>query len=60
MSAHESSAGAKGAAAKDPVCGMSVAPATARWVSDHQGTKYYFCARGCKDTFDKNPADYIK
>jgi YHS domain-containing protein len=60
MSSHDSSSSAKSAAAKDPICGMSVAPATARWVSDYQGTKYHFCSKGCKDTFDKNPVGYIK
>jgi len=58
MSAHDSSSATKGAAT-DPVCGMSIASATARWISEYQGQKYYFCARGCKDTFDKNPAGFI-
>jgi len=60
MSVQESGSSAKGASATDPVCGMSVDPATARWTSDHQGTVYYFCAKGCKDAFDEKPADYIK
>jgi len=60
MSGHDSSPATKGAGVKDPICGMTVAPATARWVSDYQGTKYYFCAKGCKDTFDQDPAGYIK
>ncbi|MDO8394440.1 MAG: YHS domain-containing protein [Dietzia sp.] len=60
MSVQESGSSAKGTAATDPVCGMSVDPATTRWSSDHQGTKYYFCAKGCKESFDKKPADYIK
>ncbi len=60
MSVHESSSAAKSAKAKDPVCGMSVTPATAKWVSDYQGTKYYFCGEGCKKSFEKNPAGHIK
>lgn len=39
---------------------MSVTPATAKWVSDYQGTKYYFCGEGCKKSFEKNPAGHIK
>ena len=60
MSGHDSSSSAEGAAVIDPVCGMAVAPATAQWVSEYQGAKYSFCAKGCKDTFDKNPTGYIK
>ena len=60
MAGHDSSSNAKGAAVNDPVCGMTVAPATAQWVSEYQGAKYYFCAKGCKDTFDKSPTGYIK
>ncbi len=60
MSVQESGSSEKGASATDPVCGMSIDPATAHWSSDYQGTKYYFCAKGCKETFDENPANYIK
>lgn len=56
---HHSSSSAKDAA-KDPICGMSVDSAKAKWVSDYQGTSYYFCGKGCKETFDKNPAGHIK
>lgn len=44
--------------AKDPICGMDVdekkPAATAAW----QGKTYYFCAPGCKTTFEKNPEKY--
>jgi xanthine dehydrogenase accessory factor len=44
----------------DPVCGMEVEIATARWISDHAGETYYFCAPGCKTTFEKTPAEFAK
>ena len=44
----------------DPVCGMEVDTATAKLTSEHGGKTYYFCAPGCKRTFDKNPAEFTK
>lgn len=44
--------------AKDPICGMDVDPATARHSSEYAQRTYYFCARGCKAAFDRNPAGY--
>lgn len=43
----------------DPVCGMTVEVATARFVSEHEGTAYYFCAPGCQRTFEANPPEYV-
>ncbi len=43
---------------KDVVCGMTVDPKTAAAKSEYQGQMYYFCAKGCKAAFDKNPAKY--
>jgi Cu+-exporting ATPase len=43
----------------DPVCGMSVDPATAEYRSFRDGKAYYFCSAGCKDSFDKDPGKYI-
>lgn len=45
--------------AVDPVCGMTVEIATARWTSEHEGETYYFCAPGCRAAFEKAPADYV-
>ena len=45
--------------AKDPVCGMDVDEATAEWTSEHMGKTYYFCAPGCKKTFDEDPMKYL-
>lgn len=42
----------------DPVCGMTVDIASAKHMSDFDGQLYYFCAAGCKASFDKNPLDY--
>jgi YHS domain-containing protein len=43
---------------KDPVCGMDVDPKIAEWKSDYRGTTFYFCAQGCKKTFDKEPEKF--
>ncbi len=40
---------------RDPVCGMSVDPEKIQWVTEHEGTKYYFCKEGCMKTFIKYP-----
>lgn len=45
--------------AKDPVCGMEIDESTAAGKSEYQGKTYYFCAPGCKQAFDKEPAKYI-
>lgn len=44
----------------DPICGMTVNPKTAKFSSDYMGKTYYFCNRGCKEIFDKNPEQYKK
>ncbi|OGC42069.1 YHS domain-containing protein [candidate division WOR-3 bacterium RBG_13_43_14] len=44
----------------DPVCMMQVDDKTAEYQSEYKGTKYYFCAPGCKAAFDKNPQKYIE
>jgi YHS domain-containing protein len=44
--------------AKDPVCGMEVDEKKAAAKSEHMGKTYYFCAPGCKKTFDENPGKY--
>ena len=44
----------------DPICKMNVDEKTAKWTSDYQGRKYYFCAPGCERMFDKDPAKYAK
>jgi xanthine dehydrogenase accessory factor len=46
--------------ARDPVCGMTVEIATAHFTSQYEGVTYYFCAAGCKRSFDKEPQKYIQ
>ena len=45
--------------AKDPVCGMSVDPATAAATREYEGVTYYFCNPGCAEKFSQNPASYL-
>jgi Cu+-exporting ATPase len=45
--------------ARDPVCGMSVDPATSRHRFDHHGETVYFCSAGCKAKFAANPKQYL-
>ena len=47
------------AMAKDPVCGMDVDPKKAAAQSNHKGQRIYFCAVGCKQSFDANPEQYL-
>ena len=44
----------------DPVCGMSVEPASAKSKVDHAGTTYYFCCAGCAKKFQAAPEQYTK
>ncbi len=44
----------------DPVCGMTVDEKTAPATAVHNGTTYYFCAPGCKRTFEKDPETVLK
>src|SRR5438093_9060038 len=54
------SAGREGVMAIDPVCGMTVDEKTAPATAVHNGTTYYFCAPGCKRTFEKDPEAVLK
>ncbi len=47
------------AIAIDPVCGMQVDTEKATFTSEHEGTVYYFCGKGCKLEFDDDPATYL-
>jgi len=44
--------------AVDPVCGMSVDPATAREKVEHRGHTHYFCSSGCRAAFEADPERY--
>lgn len=45
--------------ALDPVCGMTVDPATAKHRATVKGADYFFCSAGCKTKFAANPLKYI-
>ena len=57
---HTPEAAAAGSKVLDPVCGMTIDPATAAGSSEYEGQTIYFCNLGCKQKFDANPAAYLK
>ncbi|GAB4445909.1 MAG: heavy metal translocating P-type ATPase [Rhodocyclaceae bacterium] len=61
MDEHSRHAGAvgSGAAARDPVCGMSVDPAAGKPSLEHGGRTYHFCSQHCHDKFAADPAHYL-
>ena len=46
-------------AVKDPVCGMTVDPHTAKHRAEHHGHPYYFCSNGCRTKFEAEPDRYL-
>ncbi len=44
----------------DPVCGMNVDESKAAATSSYKGQTYYFCAKVCKESFDKDPEKYLR
>src|SRR6516165_4172281 len=47
------------AAARDPVCGMTVDPAKAKHHAEHAGHSYVFCSARCREKFSADPARYV-
>ncbi|HUP25486.1 MAG TPA: heavy metal translocating P-type ATPase [Thermoanaerobaculia bacterium] len=43
----------------DPVCGMTVDPAKARFHSEYRDETIYFCAERCKTRFDADPESFL-
>jgi YHS domain-containing protein len=43
----------------DPICKMQVDESKCKIISEYKGKKYYFCAPGCKRSFDQNPEKYL-
>ncbi len=43
----------------DPVCGMTVDPATSKHRLTHQGETFHFCSAGCRSKFAADPAKYL-
>jgi Cu+-exporting ATPase len=50
---------AQPATVKDPVCGMSVDPHTARHTAMHAGRPYHFCSARCRERFLADPQKYL-
>ena len=50
---------APAAGERDPVCGMTVEPATAAGSHVHAGKTYHFCATSCLTKFKNDPAYYL-
>jgi|HubBroStandDraft_4_1064222.scaffolds.fasta_scaffold01477_3 Cu+-exporting ATPase len=46
-------------AATDPVCGMSVDPASARHRAEHDGKSYFFCGTRCLERFSAEPKRFL-
>src|SRR5439155_9364008 len=47
------------AVSKDPVCGMTVDPSTAKHSHAHEGTIYHFCCVHCLEKFKADPPRYL-
>ncbi|MFZ1105455.1 MAG: heavy metal translocating P-type ATPase [Hyphomicrobiaceae bacterium] len=45
---------------KDPVCGMTVDPHTAKHRHTHDGRPFYFCSAKCRERFIAEPTRYLK
>lgn len=43
----------------DPVCGMTVDPASAAGSVSHDGKTYHFCSRHCRDKFAADPNRFL-
>lgn len=46
--------------AKDPVCGMTVAPEVAKEKSKFNAEIFYFCSAKCREKFEQNPSQYLR
>ncbi len=50
------------AAVKDPVCGMTVNPESARadgLTAEVDGTTYFFCSEDCREQFTQDPSQFL-
>lgn len=46
----------EGATAIDPICGMTVTKASAKYTATYEGETYYFCSASCRETFMADPS----
>ena len=44
---------------RDPVCGMTVDPASAQQTANHAGETYHFCSARCREKFVAAPGRYL-
>jgi Cu+-exporting ATPase len=56
---HHPGGGEAGGRVTDPVCGMTVDPATSKHRFDHQGQTFHFCSARCRERFAAAPDDYL-
>jgi P-type Cu+ transporter len=50
---------ADGSKVLDPVCGMTVDPATSKHRFEHQDKTFHFCSAGCRSKFIADPEKYL-
>ena len=44
----------------DPVCGEVFPPAMAVFESEHEGSRFWFCSKTCKESFDAAPGEHLE
>lgn len=49
----------KSSSLTDPVCGMKVDPATAKYSFEYKSGKYYFCCQRCQERFGAEPEKFL-
>jgi P-type Cu+ transporter len=57
--AHDHAHHAQAPAVKDPVCGMTVDPLTAKHCAEHGDHTYHFCSARCREKFIADPSAYL-
>ena len=48
------------ASVRDPVCGMTVDPATSKYRFDYRGETFHFCSAGCRTKFAADPVAWLE
>ena len=46
--------------ARDPVCAMTVDPATSEFRAEHDGRMFHFCAQRCRERFVEDPDAFVE
>ncbi|MFI4976327.1 MAG: YHS domain-containing protein [Caulobacterales bacterium] len=59
LSNHDRAGAAAPGLATDPVCGMTVNPATTPHHARHGGQEFHFCGAGCRAKFMADPRKYL-